>query len=97
MIDTNGGIDLVRSAAEVVYAHELEALARLDDRPRPPRWKLSPWAVAQYLLGAELSDGTTIVPKYYGRRRVIEIAVATLAIGALAAPAQFLTERDRRS
>ena len=71
--------DVIRDTAEALNAHELEALARLDDRPRPPNWKLSPWAVADYLLGGTLADGTEIVPKYIGARRTIEIAVATLA------------------
>ncbi|RYD27512.1 MAG: ATPase, partial [Verrucomicrobiaceae bacterium] len=55
------------------------ALAAQDDRPRPPRWNLSPWAVTDYLLGATLADGTVITPKYIGDRRTMEIAVATLA------------------
>lgn len=70
---------ILREHAEQQYAAELEALARHDDRPRPPRWNLSPWAVAAYLLGARLPDGTAITPKYIGARRVIEIAIATLA------------------
>src|SRR5215468_12603661 len=70
---------VLREHAETQYAAELEALARADDRPRPPRWRLSPWAVATYLLGGELPDGTPIVPKYVGSRRLIEVAVATLA------------------
>ncbi|SEC80479.1 AAA domain (dynein-related subfamily) [Rhodococcus pyridinivorans] len=73
------GTDLLRPHAEQQYAHELAALARLDDRPRPPSWQLSPWAVVTYLLGGELPDGTVITPKYVGPRRLIEVAVATLA------------------
>ncbi len=46
---------------------------------RPPHWKLSPWATVTYLLGGTLSDGTVVTPKYLGQRRLIEIAVATLA------------------
>ena len=71
--------DLLRAHAEVQYADELAALASTDTRPRPPQWKLSPWAVATYLLGGTLSDGTDITAKYLGSRRVIEIAIATLA------------------
>ncbi len=71
--------DILRQHAENEYAAELEALARADDRPRPPSWRLSPWAVATYLLGGTLPDGTTIVPKYIGSRRLIEVAIATLA------------------
>jgi MoxR-like ATPase len=70
---------VLRAHAEHQFAHELEALARADDRPRPPRWRMSPWAVATYLLGGRLDDGTQIAPKYIGDRRRIEIAVATLA------------------
>ena len=70
---------LLRQHAEHQFADELAALAANDDRPRPPQWKLSPWAVATYLLGGELADGTTITPKYLGSRRIIEVAVATLA------------------
>ncbi len=70
---------LLRPHAEQQYAHELAVLARLDDRPRPPSWQLSPWAVVTYLLGGELADGTVISPKYVGPRRLMEVAVATLA------------------
>ena len=55
------------------------ALAAPDDRPRPARWRLSPWAVATYLLGGTLPDGTVITPKYVGPRRIVEVAVTTLA------------------
>ena len=70
---------VLRQHAEHQYASELTALAAQDDRPRPPKWKLSPWAVTDYLLGKTLADGTVISPKYIGDRRVIEVAVATLA------------------
>lgn len=72
-------IEVLRAHAEQQYADELEALARFDERPRPVRWRLSPWAVATYLLGGELSDGTVVTPKYIGSRRLIEVAIATLA------------------
>ena len=70
---------VLRPHAEQRYAGELAALAEHDDRPRPPGWRLSPWAVTTYLLGGELPDGSVITPKYVGRRRLIEVAVATLA------------------
>lgn len=69
----------LRPHAETAYAGELAALAAADDRPRPPRWRLSPWAVVTYLMGGRIDDGTEITPKYIGQRRLIEIAVATLA------------------
>jgi len=71
--------ELMRPHAEQEHAGELAALARLDDRPRPPSWRLSPWAVVTYVLGATLDDGTVITPKYVGSRRLVETAVATLA------------------
>ncbi|MEM8907633.1 MAG: AAA family ATPase [Bacteroidota bacterium] len=70
---------ILRPHAEDTYAHELKALAKVDDRPRPANWALSPWAVMTYLLGGTLADGTTIETKYFGHQRLIEIAVATLA------------------
>jgi len=70
---------LLREHAEQQYADELAALARQDARQRPPSWKLSPWAVATYILGGTLDDGFTVTPKYIGSRRLIEIAIATLA------------------
>ncbi len=71
--------EVLRPHAEQEYAGELARLAALDDRGRPPGWRLSPWAVTAYLLGGELSDGTVITPKYVGPRRLVEVAVATLA------------------
>ncbi|MGN9782598.1 ATP-binding protein [Nonomuraea sp. ZG12] len=66
---------ILRPHAEDQYADELALLAKDDDRPRPPGWKLSPWAVTTYILG----DGDRISPKYLGARRIVEVAVATLA------------------
>ncbi|GAA2727140.1 AAA family ATPase [Actinocorallia aurantiaca] len=71
--------EVLRPHAEQEYAQELARLAELDERPRPPGWKLSPWAVTTYLLGGELPDGTVVTPKYVGPRRLVEVAVATLA------------------
>lgn len=68
-------MDVLRQHAEQEFAAELEALSRADDRPRPPGWRLSPWAVVTYLVG----DGQAIRAKYIGSRRLMEIAVATLA------------------
>ncbi|MBI4883453.1 MAG: AAA family ATPase [Actinobacteria bacterium] len=70
---------ILRPHAEQEFAHELAALAKADDRERPPSWRLSPWAVVTYVLGGKLADGSVITPKYVGRRRLVEIAVATLA------------------
>ncbi|HAJ64450.1 MAG TPA: ATPase [Cyanobacteria bacterium UBA8543] len=69
---------LLREHAEQQFAHELEELAKVDQRQRPTNWKLSPWAVTTYLLGDKLENGFVVSPKYIGDRRIIEIAVATL-------------------
>jgi MoxR-like ATPase len=76
---TGPATDVLRPHAEQAYAAELATLAATDDRPRPPSWRLSPWAVVTYLLGGTLDDGTVISPKYVGPRRLVEVAVATLA------------------
>lgn len=68
-------VQVLRPHAEDQYAQELAALAAGDDRPRPPGWRLSPQAVVTYLLG----DGEEITAKYIGPRRLLEVAVATLA------------------
>ncbi|WP_426508932.1 ATP-binding protein [Dactylosporangium sp. McL0621] len=68
-----------RRHAEEEFAAELVALAAGDERPRPPGWRLSPLAVVTYLLGGAAADGTVITPKYVGPRRLMEVAVATLA------------------
>ncbi|MFD9715392.1 AAA family ATPase [Streptomyces sp. NPDC059076] len=78
-IGAEAGAEVLRPHAEVAFAQELEALAAADDRPRPVNWRLSPWAVATYLLGGTLPDGTVISPKYVGPRRIVEVAVTTLA------------------
>ncbi|ASJ76178.1 ATP-binding protein [Granulosicoccus antarcticus] len=70
---------VLREHAESLYAEELTALEKFDTRPRPAQWKLSPWAVTDYLLGTTLEDGTVVSPKYIGDRRLMEVAVATLA------------------
>ena len=66
---------ILREHAERQFAGELVELAASDERPRPPGWRLSPQAVVTYLLG----DGDRITPKYIGPRRLMEVAVATLA------------------
>ncbi|MFF3669294.1 ATP-binding protein [Microtetraspora malaysiensis] len=70
---------VLRPHAEDQYADELAILAKHDDRPRPPGWRLSPWAVTTYLLGDPDHPGGVITPKYIGPRRIVEVAVATLA------------------
>jgi MoxR-like ATPase len=70
---------VLRAPAEREFAEELAALAKADTRQKPPNWRLSPWAVVTYLIGGKLDNGAVISPKYVGQRRLMEIAVATLA------------------
>ncbi len=70
---------LLREHAENQFAEELAEIAKTDDRQRPPNWKLSPWAVLTYLLGGKTAGGFEVTPKYIGSRRLMEVAVATLA------------------
>ena len=79
MTDTVTAEDRLRPHAEQVFAAELAALAADDERQRPPHWRMSPWAVVTYLMGGVLGDGTLVTPKYVGSRRLMEVAVATLA------------------
>ncbi len=71
--------NLLREHAEQAFARELAELAAVDSRPRPPNWNLSPEAVVTYMMGGRLNNGFEIAPKYIGNRRLIEVAVATLA------------------
>lgn len=70
---------VMRQHAEHQYAEELAVLAQQDQRERPPNWRLSPWAAVTYLMGGRLDNGFEVSPKYIGSRRLMEIAVATLA------------------
>jgi MoxR-like ATPase len=77
--DKKGETALLREHAELQFAEELSELAKVDDRQRPPNWRLSPWAVATYILGGKLDSDFEVAPKYIGQRRLVEIAIATLA------------------
>jgi MoxR-like ATPase len=68
-----------RARSEQQFAEELAELRLADDRQRPPRWELSPWAVRTYLLGGTLPNGFAVSPKYIGHARLMEIAISTLA------------------
>jgi MoxR-like ATPase len=71
--------NILRQHAEQAFSQELEELVKADERPRPPNWKLSPWAVATYILGGRLANGFEVTPKYIGKRSLVEVAIATLA------------------
>jgi MoxR-like ATPase len=70
--------EILRPQAELLFAAELAALAQHDAGPRPAGWSLSPRAVETYILGGEIA-GTPITPKYVGSRRLVQIAITSLA------------------
>jgi MoxR-like ATPase len=70
--------EVQRQHAEIQYADELAALIKEDKLPKPPQWKMSPQAVVTYLMGGTAGK-LEIAPKYVGNRRLMEVAVATLA------------------
>ncbi len=70
---------ILRQHAEILFATELEELKKQDNDKRPHNWVMSPQSVVTYLVGGTLKNGFEISPKYIGSRRLMEIAVATLA------------------
>jgi MoxR-like ATPase len=77
--------EAIRLPAELRCADELAALRAHDRWPRPPGWQLSPRMVETFVIGSserfEGSDGRKVViaPKFVGDRRVVQVAIATLA------------------
>jgi MoxR-like ATPase len=71
--------NIQRRHAEEQFAEELEVLQKADSGEKPAGWLLSPRTVTDYLMGITLKNGFQVIPKYIGNRRLIEIAVATLA------------------
>ncbi|HEY7064502.1 MAG TPA: AAA family ATPase [Chloroflexota bacterium] len=77
--------ETIRQPAEVRCADELAALRAHDRRERPPGWALSPRQVETFILGSREPlpgpDGQplTISPKFVGERRLVQVAIATLA------------------
>jgi MoxR-like ATPase len=69
---------ILRQHAEQLFAHELEELKKQDGDKRPANWLLSPQSVVTYLMGGKLKNGFEVSPKYIGKCRLMEIAVATL-------------------
>jgi MoxR-like ATPase len=70
--------EVLRPPAEVLFASELEALAKSDKGAKPEGWRLSPKAVETYILGGT-AGGVNISPKYVGNQRLVQIAIASLA------------------
>jgi MoxR-like ATPase len=72
------GDSVLRQPAEILFAAELEALAREDKGERPEGWRLSPKAVETYILGGK-AGGLAITAKNLGSPRLVQIAIASLA------------------
>jgi MoxR-like ATPase len=70
--------DVLRQQAEILFAHELSALAAHDTGVKPAGWRLSPKAVETYLLGGKAGN-TPITAKYVGSQRIVQIAITSLA------------------
>src|SRR3954470_283771 len=76
--ETKAGVsDVLRAAAETMFAAEIEALAAADKYEKPPGWKMSPRAVLTYITGGTVGS-TKVTPKYIGHQRLVEIAISTL-------------------
>ena len=77
--------EIIRQPAEVRCADELAALRANDRWPKPPGWALSPRMVEAFVMGSREAlagpDGrpVEITPKFVGDRRVVQVAIATLA------------------
>jgi len=77
--------ETIRQPAEISRAAELAALRAHDRWPKPPGWQLSPRLVETFILGSPEPlpgpDGkpVAITPKFVGDRRLVQVAIATLA------------------
>lgn len=82
---TAGAAAVQAPPPEQIYAEELALLARWDDGPRPPSWKLTPRAVVTFIVGSgdePLRGGgaqRVIGEKFVGERSLVERCVVTLA------------------
>jgi MoxR-like ATPase len=68
---------MLRAPAEVLYAEEIDQLAKEDKHERPPGWRMSARAVLTYICGGKAGT-MEITPKYIGHQRLVEIAISTL-------------------
>jgi MoxR-like ATPase len=72
---------ILRPSSENLFSDELAALTAADRHPRPKNWKLSPKAVATFILGSrgEKVGGVEISQKFYGDDALVQRCVVTLA------------------
>ncbi len=68
----------IRQFAEEKYQDELATLIGEDVGVKPTNWSMSPQQVLLYLMGGKTKKGKEITPKYFGQKRLLEIAIATL-------------------
>ncbi|MDO4250105.1 MAG: AAA family ATPase [Moraxella sp.] len=66
---------LLRQAAEIKYADELERLKQKDKHKKPAGWQLSAHAVRTFILG---DDKLKISQKFYGDDALVDRALVTL-------------------
>lgn len=69
--------EILRLAAEHLYAREIEALKAAEKDRKPAGWQMSPRSVFTYITGGRAGE-VEITPKYIGNQRLVEIAIATL-------------------
>ena len=69
--------EVQRLTAEQLFQEEIDALIKAEKNPIPTGWKMSPKSVLTYICGGKVSK-KTIVPKYIGNKRLVEIAISTL-------------------
>lgn len=81
---------MLRQPAELRFADELAALARIDTAQRPPGWKLSPAAVRTFIVGSngagsgtaknkkKPAEAPAISRKFHGDSAMIDRAIVTL-------------------
>ena len=69
--------EILREAAEDVYASEIKALIQNEKNDIPAGWQMSPRSVLTYICGGQCGD-LEISAKFIGHKRLVEIAIATL-------------------
>src|SRR5215212_7817634 len=71
------GVEAIqRPPAEVTYADEIERLAKDDDAPKPPGWRMSPRAVRSFILGDPSAE---VRKKFVGNPSLVDRAMVALA------------------
>lgn len=73
----------VRQPAEVMFARELAELAKNDEQPKPPGWRLSPRAVRTFILGSGgepvgKSPESIVRQKFYGDDMLVDRCIVSL-------------------